>query len=92
MMLFFFKLINSSFKRNLKVYIPYLISMTMLVAINYIFKAVEINRSLKDLPSAAVTKALMQTGSTFIILVTLAFYDLCQSLLMATASTRNGSL
>ena len=47
--------------------------MTMLVAINYIFKAVEINRSLKDLPSAAVTKALMQTGSTFIILVTLAF-------------------
>ena len=69
----FFKLINSSFKRNLKVYIPYLISMTMLVAINYIFKAVEINRSLKDLPSAAVTKALMQTGSTFIILVTLAF-------------------
>lgn len=69
----FFKLINSSFKRNLKVYIPYLISMIMLVAINYIFKAVEINRSLKDLPSAAVTKALMQTGSTFIILVTLAF-------------------
>lgn len=47
--------------------------MTMLVAINYIFKAVEINRSLKDLPNAAVTKALMQTGSTFIILVTLAF-------------------
>lgn len=72
-MMLFFKLINSSFKRNLKAYIPYLISMTMLVAINYIFKAVEINRSLKDLPSAAVTKALMQTGSTFIILVTLAF-------------------
>ncbi|MBB1069581.1 ABC transporter permease [Limosilactobacillus sp. RRLNB_1_1] len=69
----FFKLINSSFKRNLKVYIPYLASMIMLVAINYIFKAVEINRSLKNLPSAAVTKALMQTGSTFIILVTLAF-------------------
>ena len=45
----------------------------MLVAINYIFKAVEINRSLKDLPSATVTKALMQTGSTFMILVTLAF-------------------
>ncbi|MCC4339834.1 ABC transporter permease [Limosilactobacillus reuteri] len=72
-MMLFLKLINSSFKRNLKVYIPYLISMTMLVAINYIFKAVEINRSLKDLPSATVTKALMQTGSTFIILVTLAF-------------------
>ncbi|MBB1098940.1 ABC transporter permease [Limosilactobacillus sp. WF-MT5-A] len=72
-MMLFFKLINSSFKRNLKVYIPYLISMTMLVAINYIFKAVEINRSLKTLPSATVTKALMQTGSTFIILVTLAF-------------------
>ena len=72
-MMLFLKLINSSFKRNLKVYVPYLISMTMLVAINYIFKAVEINRSLKDLPSATVTKALMQTGSTFIILVTLAF-------------------
>ena len=84
-MMLFFKLINSSFKRNLKVYIPYLISMTMLVAINYIFKAVEINRSLKNLPSAAVTKALMQTGSTFV-------YDLRQSFLMATASTRNGSL
>ncbi len=72
-MMLFLKLINSSFKRNLKVYVPYLISMIMLVAINYIFKAVEINRSLKDLPSAAVTKALMQTGSTFMILVTLAF-------------------
>lgn len=72
-MMLFLKLINSSFKRNLKVYVPYLISMTILVAINYIFKAVEINRSLKDLPSATVTKALMQTGSTFIILVTLAF-------------------
>ena len=72
-MMLFLKLINSSFKRNLKVYVPYLISMTMLVAINYIFKAVEINRSLKDLPSATVTKALMQTGSTFMILVTLAF-------------------
>lgn len=72
-MMLFLKLINSSFKRNLKVYVPYLISMTMLVAINYIFKAVEINRSLKDLPSTTVTKALMQTGSTFIILVTLAF-------------------
>ena len=67
-MMLFLKLINSSFKRNLN-----LISMIMLVAINYIFKAVEINRSLKDLPSATVTKALMQTGSTFIILVTLAF-------------------
>lgn len=72
-MMLFLKLINSSFKRNLKVYVPYLISMIMLVAINYIFKVVEINRSLKDLPSATVTKALMQTGSTFIILVTLAF-------------------
>ena len=72
-MMLFLKLINSSFKRNLKVYVPYLISMIMLVAINYIFKAVEINRSLKDLPSATVTKALMQTGSTFMILVTLAF-------------------
>lgn len=72
-MMLFLKLINSSFKRNLKVYVPYLISMIMLVAINYIFKAVEINRSLKDLPSATVTKALMQTGSTCMILVTLAF-------------------
>ncbi|MQB60522.1 ABC transporter permease [Limosilactobacillus reuteri] len=72
-MMLFLKLINSSFKRNLKVYVPYLISMIMLVAINYIFKAVEINCSLKDLPSATVTKALMQTGSTFMILVTLAF-------------------
>ncbi len=72
-MMLFLKLINSSFKRNLKVYVPYLISMIMLVAINYIFKVVEINRSLKDLPSATVTKALMQTGSTFMILVTLAF-------------------
>lgn len=72
-MMLFLKLINSSFKRNLKVYVPYLISMIMLVAINYIFRAVEINRSLKDLPSATVTKALMQTGSTFMILVTLAF-------------------
>ncbi|MBB1079351.1 ABC transporter permease [Limosilactobacillus sp. STM2_1] len=69
----FFKLINSSFRRNLRIYIPYLVSMSMLVAINYIFKAVAINGSIKKLPSAAVTKVLMETGSTFIILVTLAF-------------------
>ncbi|WP_076460002.1 ABC transporter permease [Limosilactobacillus caccae] len=69
----FFKLINSSFKRNRKIYLPYLISMAMLVAINYIFKAIAVNRSIKKLPSGSITGALMDTGSTFIILVTLAF-------------------
>lgn len=69
----FCKLINSSFKRNLKIYVPYLVSMTMLVAINYIFTSVAINHSIKQLPSAAVTKALLEVGSTFILLVTLAF-------------------
>ena len=74
-MMLFLKLINSSFKRNLKVYVPYLISMIMLVAINYIFKAVEINRSLN-----------------FYDPCNTCVYDLRQSFLMATASTRNGSL
>lgn len=69
----FFKLINSSFRRNRKIYLPYLISMIMLVAINYIFKAVALNHSIKNLSSGAITSALMDTGATFIILVTLAF-------------------
>lgn len=69
----FFKLINSSFHRNRKIYLPYVISMTMLVAINYIFKAITLNHSIKKLPSGNITNALMDTGSTFIVLVTLAF-------------------
>lgn len=43
----FIRLINSSFKRNLRTYGPYLLATCMLVAINYIFAAIAANHSLK---------------------------------------------
>ena len=69
----FFKLINSSFKRNLKIYLPYLTASSILVAINYIFLADKNNQSLKKLSTGDVTSSLMDVGSNFVILVTLAF-------------------
>lgn len=69
----YFKLINSSFKRNMRSYGPYLMATIMLVAINYIFLAIEANSSLKKLNTGAVTSALLDLGFKFIFLVTLAF-------------------
>lgn len=69
----FTKLVNSSFKRNLRVYGPYLVATTMLVAINYIFLAVRANESLKKLNTGAATSALLSLGFRFIFLVTIAF-------------------
>lgn len=67
------KLVNSSFKRNLRSYIPYLIATTMLVAINYIFLAIGSNASLKKLNTGAATSSLLELGSRFIFLITIAF-------------------
>lgn len=69
----YFKLINSSFKRNLQGYGPYLMATTMLVTINYIFITVAANTSLKKLHTGAVTSAMLNLGFKFILLVTLAF-------------------
>lgn len=69
----FIQLLNSSFKRNLQVYGPYLLATSMIVAINYIFAAISANQSLKSLGTGAVTGSLLKMGSTFIILVTAAF-------------------
>lgn len=69
----YFKLINSSFKRNMRSYGPYLMATIMLVAINYIFLAIEANSSLKKLNTGAVTSAILDLGFKFIFLVTLAF-------------------
>lgn len=69
----YFKLINSSFKRNMRSYGPYLMATIMLVAINYIFLAIEANSSLKKLNTGAVTSAMLDHGFKFIFLVTLAF-------------------
>lgn len=69
----FFKLINSSFRRNGKVYGPYLLAASMLVAINYIFAAIGVNHSLHRLPSSAAATAMINLSANFILLVTLAF-------------------
>ena len=69
----FIQLLNSSFKRNLRVYGPYLLATSIIVAINYIFAAISANQSLKSLGTGAVTGSLLKMGSTFIILVTAAF-------------------
>lgn len=73
MRMLYFKLINSSFKRNMRSYGPYLMATIMLVAINYIFLAIEANSSLKKLNTGAVTSAMLDLGFKFIFLVTLAF-------------------
>ncbi|MBB1062665.1 FtsX-like permease family protein [Limosilactobacillus fastidiosus] len=69
----YFKLINSSFKRNMRSYGPYLMATVMLVVINYIFLATEANTSLKKLNTGATTSAMLDLGFHFILLVTLAF-------------------
>lgn len=69
----YFQLINSSFKRNLRTYGPYLMATIMLVAINYIFIAVSLNASLKKLNTGTATTALLGLGFRFIVLVTFAF-------------------
>lgn len=69
----FFKLINSSFRRNGKVYGPYLLASSMLVAINYIFAAISVNHSLHQLPSSTATTAMINISANFILLVTFAF-------------------
>lgn len=69
----YFRLINSSFKRNFRTYGPYLMSTIMLVAINYIFIALSVNNSLKKLNTGTATTALLGLGFRFILLVTLAF-------------------
>lgn len=69
----FIQLLNSSFKRNLRVYGSYLLATSMIVAINYIFAAISANQSLESLGTGAVTGSLLKLGSTFIILVTAAF-------------------
>lgn len=68
----FVKLINSSFKRNLKFYLPYLVTMTILVAINYIAQAMANNHSLRALPSGQITKSIFELAILFIVCVTLA--------------------
>lgn len=69
----FFQLINSSFRRNSKIYAPYLLSTSILVAINYIFAAIAANHSLKHLHVGAAVGAIIIIGQVFVILVTLAF-------------------
>lgn len=69
----FFKLINSSFRRNGKVYGPYLLASSMLVAINYIFAAISVNHSLHQLSSSTATTAMINISANFILLVTFAF-------------------
>lgn len=66
----FIHLLNSSIKRNTRVYGP---ATSMLVAINYIFAAISTNHSLSNLSSGAVTSSLLKLGTTFILLVTAAF-------------------
>lgn len=69
----YFRLVNSSFKRNMRTYGPYLMATIMLVAINYIFIAIAANASLKKLNTGSVTTAMLDLGFRFILLVTLAF-------------------
>lgn len=69
----YFRLINSSFRRNRRVYAPYLMASSMLVAINYIFLAIATNRSLKHLSTGAATTELLKLGIEFIIFVTAVF-------------------
>lgn len=69
----YFKLVNSSFRRNMKVYGPFLVATIILVAINYIFGAMNANTSLKQLQTGSVTTAMIHIGMVFVIMITAAF-------------------
>lgn len=86
----FFKLINSSFRRNSKVYGPYLLAASMLVAINYIFAAIGVNHSLHQLPSSAAATAMINLSANFILLVTFAFLLYVNRFLWQQRSTELG--
>lgn len=57
----------------MRVYGPFLIATSMLVAINYIFAAISSNHSLHSLSSGAVTNSLLRLATVFILLVTAVF-------------------
>lgn len=69
----FCKLVNSSFHRNMRVYGPYLIATSILVAINYIFAAMGANTSLKKLQTGTVTTSLIHIGMVFALMITAVF-------------------
>ena len=71
-------------------YGPYLMATIMLVAINYIFLAIEANSSLKKLNTGAVTSAMLDLGFKFIFLVTLAFLIYVNRFLWEQRSRENG--
>lgn len=66
-------------------YGPYLMATIMLVAINYIFLAIEANSSLKKLNTGAVTSAMLDVGSWLQVHFPryLSIPNLCQSLSLA---------
>lgn len=66
------KLVISSLKRNRQVYLPYLLSVLVLGALNYIFYALMANSSLQDLESGFATNVLLQLGSWIVIILTAA--------------------
>lgn len=86
----FFELINSSFRRNGKVYGPYLLAASMLVAINYIFAAIGVNHSLHQLPSSTAATAMINLSANFILLVTFAFLLYVNRFLWQQRSTELG--
>jgi putative ABC transport system permease protein len=67
------KLVISSLKRNRQVYLPYLLSVLVLGALNYIFYVLMANSSLQDLESGFATNVLLQLGSWIVIILTAAF-------------------
>lgn len=69
----YFRLVNSSFRRNMQVYGPYLIATSILVAINYIFAVMSANTSLKNLQTGSVTTSMIHIGMIFVLMITCMF-------------------
>ncbi|TPR18098.1 FtsX-like permease family protein [Apilactobacillus timberlakei] len=69
----FNKLIFSSFKRHAKVYIPYLISNIILVAMDYILLSLENSNGIKNLSSGTTLISLLSLGSTFVMMISFIF-------------------
>ncbi|UQS84590.1 ABC transporter permease [Apilactobacillus apisilvae] len=69
----FNKLILSSFKRHAKIYIPYLISNIILVAMDYILLSLQNSNEISKLSSGITLIALLKMGSVFVMMISFVF-------------------
>jgi putative ABC transport system permease protein len=80
--MFYFKLAVTNLKKNRKIYLPFLLSMTFLVVINVILQILLKNKGMNTLPSAESAKQLFGFGQYVILIFTIIFSVYTNSFLL----------